>query len=163
MKFLKLLSFFMILAHVNVFGQVNEVKVIKYEELFSKINQPTDQLIAVNFWATWCGPCVEEIPHFNEIVDKYKDNENLKVLFVSMDRLKQLEKVNQFVKSKNMNAEVVLLDDNKRMNEWIPAIDKSWSGNIPVTAFYKNGQKVHFVNSEMNKEEFETIINSYLN
>lgn len=151
-----------ILGLGKVYAQTGEVKVIKYEELFEKIKQPTDQLIAVNFWATWCGPCVEEMPHFIEVQEKYKDNQNFKILFVSMDRAKQLEKVKKFINDKGINAEVVLLDDNKRMNEWIPAIDKSWSGNIPVTAFYQNGEKVHFVGSELNEIEFETIISNYV-
>ena len=146
----------------KVYAQSDEVKIVKYEELFNMIKQPSDQLIAVNFWATWCGPCVEEMPHFVEVNEKYKENQNFKILFVSMDRVKQLDKVKQFIKDKGINAEVVLLDDNKRMNEWIPAIDQSWSGNIPVTVFYQNGEKKHFVGSEMNKTELETIIQSFI-
>ena len=160
------MKFFKIAAAIAMFStfQVNaqEVKVIKYEELFGMIQQPTDQLIAVNFWATWCGPCVQEMPHFVEVNDQYKDNPNFKLIFVSMDRAKQLEKVKQFINDYKINAEVVLLDDNKRMNEWIPAIDKSWSGNIPVTAFYQNGEKVHFVGQEMDKSELEHHIKTYI-
>ena len=162
MKILRTIPLLLMLVMGQLNAQSKEVKVIQYEELFKMIQQPSDQLIAVNFWATWCGPCVEEMPHFVEVNEKYKDNKNFKLLFVSMDRAKQLDKVKQFILDKGINAEVVLLDDNKRMNEWIPAIDKSWSGNIPVTAFYQNGEKVHFVGSEMNKSELETIIQSYM-
>ena len=162
MKILRTIPLLLMLVMGQLNAQSNEVKVIKYEELFEMIKQPSDQLIAVNFWATWCGPCVEEMPHFVEVNEKYKDNKNFKLLLVSMDRAKQLDKVKQFMIDKGINAEVVLLDDNKRMNEWIPAIDKSWSGNIPVTAFYQKGDKVHFAGSEMNKTELETIIQSYM-
>lgn len=153
MNFLKIFSLLAILS----FNQINaqDVKVIKYEELFEMVKQPTDQLIVVNFWATWCGPCVEEMPHFVEVNEQNKDNSKIKFLFVSMDRVKQLDKVKQFINDFKINAEVVLLDDNKRMNEWIPAIDKSWTGNIPVTVFYQNGEKVHFVGQEMSKSELE--------
>jgi len=48
------------------------------------------------------------------------------------------------------------------MNEWIPAIDKSWSGAIPATVFYKNGKKLEFIESQLNKKELEQIINKYL-
>lgn len=160
MKFIKIFSLIAILGFSKINAQ--EVKVIKYEELFQMVNQPTDQLIAVNFWATWCGPCVEEMPHFVEVSEQYKENPNFKILFVSMDRVKQLEKVKQFINDYKINAEVVLLDDNKRMNEWIPAIDKSWSGNIPVTVFYQNGEKVHFVGQDMSKNELEQNIKTFI-
>ncbi|RLZ06544.1 TlpA disulfide reductase family protein [Faecalibacter macacae] len=160
MKFIKIFSLIAILGFSKINAQ--EVKVIKYEELFQMVNQPTDQLIAVNFWATWCGPCVEEMPHFVEVSEQYKENPNFKILFVSMDRVKQLEKVKQFINDYKINAEVVLLDDNKRMNEWIPAIDKSWSGNIPVTVFYQNGEKVHFVGQDMSKNELEQNVKTFI-
>lgn len=160
MKFIKIFSLIAILGFSKINAQ--EVKVIKYEELFQMVNQPTDQLIAVNFWATWCGPCVEEMPHFVEVSEQYKENPNFKILFVSMDRVKQLEKVKQFMNDYKINAEVVLLDDNKRMNEWIPAIDKSWSGNIPVTVFYQNGEKVHFVGQDMSKNELEQNVKTFI-
>lgn len=160
MKFIKIFSLIAILGFSKINAQ--EVKVIKYEELFQMVNQPTDQLIAVNFWATWCGPCVEEMPHFVEVSEQYKENPNFKILFVSMDRVKQLEKVKQFINDYKISAEVVLLDDNKRMNEWIPAIDKSWSGNIPVTVFYQNGEKVHFVGQDMSKNELEQNVKTFI-
>lgn len=164
MKFFTILSFMAILGlgQLNAQDTYDEIKVIKYEQLFEKINQPTDQLIVVNFWATWCGPCVEEMPNFLQVNEEYKNNPKFKLIFVSMDRAKQLEAVKSFIKKFDIQAEVVLLDDNKRMNEWIPAIDKSWSGNIPVTAFYKNGQKVHFVGAEMSKDELKHHVQTYI-
>lgn len=165
MKIIALLSAFTLFAFAPLHAQSSEpeVKVIKYEELFKIVKQPTDQLIVVNFWATWCGPCVEEMPNFVEVNNKYKDNPNFKLVFVSMDRAKQLETVKKFITKYGIDAEVVLLDDNKRMNEWIPAVDNSWSGNIPVTAFYKNGEKVHFVGADMNKAELEQLVTTYMN
>ena len=161
---MKLVSLISLLIGLNIgFVKAQNVEVIKYEEFFNKVNQPTEQLIVVNFWATWCGPCVEEMPHFLEIYEANKNNPNFKLLFVSMDRVKQLDKVNQFIKTHNINAEVVLLDDNKRMNEWMPKVDNTWSGNIPVTVLYKNGEKVHFVGSELNKYEINQLLISYLN
>ena len=161
---MKLVSLISLLIGLNIgFVKAQNVEVIKYEEFFNKVNQPTEQLIVVNFWATWCGPCVEEMPHFLEIYEANKNNPNFKLLFVSMDRVKQLDKVNQFIKTHNINAEVVLLDDNKRMNEWMPKVDNTWSGNIPVTVLYKNGEKVHFVGSELNKYELNQLLISYLN
>jgi len=160
MKIFSFTALFIVLSLSVIKAQ--DVPVIKYEELFSKIEKPSDELFVVNFWATWCGPCVEEMPLFVEAYEKYKDNSNFKMVLVSLDRSKQLDKVKQFIKDYNIKADVVLLDDNKRMNEWIPKVNSSWSGNIPVTAFYQNGEVVHFVGAEVTKEELNQLINIYL-
>lgn len=139
-----------------------DIPMMKYEELEERIQKDKDQLVVVNFWSTTCAPCVKELPDFMIVNEKFKNNPKYKMLLVSLDRAKDQEKVIQFIKKKNLTAEVVLLDDIKRMNTWIPKFDKNWEGNIPVTIFYKNGEKVHFNDGEMSKEELENIINKNL-
>jgi hypothetical protein len=80
------------------------------------------------------------------------------MILVSLDRLVDKERVIKFIKNKNLTAEVILLDDIKRMNTWIPRFEKNWDGNIPVTIFYKNSEKVHFNDGEMSKEDLENTI-----
>ncbi|PIF43747.1 thioredoxin-like protein [Chryseobacterium sp. 52] len=158
-----LLSVFIIFLCLTSFNaQQTEVPVMKYEDLEKRIQKENDKLLVVNFWATTCAPCVKELPHFMEINNKLKDNPKFKMILVSLDRLVDKERVIKFIKNKNLTAEVVLLDDVKRMNTWIPKFEKNWDGNIPVTLFYKNGEKVHFNDGEMSKEELEKIINDNL-
>lgn len=143
-------------------AQQTTVSSIKYEDLEKRIQQEKDKLLVVNFWSTTCAPCVKELPHFMEINNKYIDNSKFKMILVSLDRLIDKEKVAQFIKNKNLTAEVILLDDIKRMNTWIPKFEKDWDGNIPVTIFYKNGEKVDFNNGEMSKNELEKTIAKHL-
>ncbi|BAP29511.1 thioredoxin domain-containing protein [Chryseobacterium sp. StRB126] len=143
-------------------AQYANVPVLKYEDLEEKIQLEKDKFLVVNFWATICAPCVKELPHFIEISNQYADNSKFKMILVSLDRLMDKEKVLKFIKNKNLTAEVVLLDDIKRMNTWIPRFDKEWDGNIPVTIFYKNGEKVHFNDGEMSKEDLEKTITENL-
>jgi sRNA-binding regulator protein Hfq len=70
--------------------------------------------------------------------------------------------VRPFLAKNKMSVDVYLLNDNKRMNEWIPAIDKNWSGAIPATVFYRNGKKLEFIENRMKKSELEQVINKYL-
>lgn len=139
-------------------AQQTTVSAVKYEELEKRIQEEKNKLLVVNFWATTCAPCVKELPHFMEINKKYSENPNFKMILVSLDRLVDKERVIKFIKNKNLTAEVILLDDIKRMNTWIPRFEKNWDGNIPVTIFYKNSEKVHFNDGEMSREDLENTI-----
>lgn len=164
-KFLSLIA--LILSVSFYFSQeqiiIKDIPMIKYEQLENKIKEEKDVLLVLNFWSTTCAPCVKELPDFMEVNEKFKGNLKYKMLLVSLDRVKDKERVIEFIKKKNLTAEVVLLDDIKRMNTWIPRFEKNWDGNIPVTIFYKNGEKVYFNNGEMNKEELENTIVKNLN
>ncbi|RXM52276.1 MULTISPECIES: TlpA family protein disulfide reductase [unclassified Chryseobacterium] len=157
---LKILALFLFCKLCN--AQQTEVAVLKYEELEKKIQSEKDKLLIVNFWATTCAPCVKELPHFMEVNNQNAGNSKFKMILVSLDRLVDKERVLKFIKNKNLTAEVVLLDDIKRMNTWIPRFEKEWDGNIPVTIFYKNGEKVYFNDGEMSKAELEKTITENL-
>ncbi|PWN68583.1 TlpA family protein disulfide reductase [Chryseobacterium phosphatilyticum] len=143
-------------------AQQTEVPVMKYEDLEKRIQREKEHLVVVNFWATTCAPCVKELPHFMEINNEYSGNAKFKMFLVSLDRLADKERVLKFIKNKNITAEVILLDDIKRMNTWIPKFEKEWDGNIPVTLFYKNGEKIKFNDGEMSKEELKKTITENL-
>lgn len=153
LKFLLLIFPFVINAQLQT-----DVHLIKYEDLEKQLQQANDKFVVVNFWATTCTPCVKELPHFIEVNKEFSQNPDFKMLLVSLDMAKDKEKVLNFIKTKNLNAEVVILDDVKRMNTWIPRFQKDWEGEIPVTLFYKNGKKEFFNNGEMSLQELKTAI-----
>ncbi|MEA4983599.1 MAG: TlpA disulfide reductase family protein [Paludibacter sp.] len=138
-------------------------KVIKFEEYENIINKKDDVLYVVNFWATWCGPCVREIPDFMEVNNQLADRSDFKMLLISLDSKSDLsEEVLPFLIKNNITADVYLLDDNKRMNFWMPRVDRSWSGSIPATVFYKNKKKLHFVEQQLHKDELLATIYQYI-
>lgn len=139
------------------------LKAVNYEELKSIIQKEDGKLYVVNFWATWCKPCIEELPYFMGVNELYKSEPNFKMILVSLDPVKTMDtKVKRFIENNNLKVDVYLLDDNKRMNEWIPDVDGSWSGAIPATVFYKNGKKVAFRELQLTKYELEDIIDENL-
>ena len=139
-----------------------EVRVIKYEDLLQVLNQQNDTLNVVNFWATWCMPCVKELPHFIATAQEMKDKP-VKLILVSLDTRGSLDStVIPFLKKKNFVARHYLLDDNGRMNEWIPKIDPEWDGAIPATALYKNGKKLRFDQGQLSENELKTNIQTHL-
>lgn len=114
----------------------------------------------VNFWATWCGPCVKELPHFEQL---NSENKKVKVVLVSLDFKDQYEsKLLPFLKKKSIASEVVLLTD-KDYNAWLPQVDKDWSGSIPATLIIKNGKKVFAEKMFSSYEELNEYVNNSIN
>lgn len=140
-----------------------EVAVVKYEKLQEVIAGEKDKLLVVNFWATWCGPCIAELPHFMEVNRENKGDAGFKMILVSLDQARQLDKVKQLITRKKLETEHYLLDDNARMNEWIPAFDPGWGGGIPATVIYRNGVKAEFVESGLSKTELKNLISKHKN
>lgn len=88
--------------------------------------------LVINFWATWCKPCIEELPFFENMHDKY-DSSNVEVVLVSLDFKSKLEKnFVPFLKDRQLKSEVILFADQDA-NNWIPQIDATWDGAIPAT------------------------------
>lgn len=142
-------------------AEVTSVKTYNYNELKPFLEKKDDKIYVINFWATWCAPCVKELPYFEEIKQKYADK-NVEVLLVSLDFPKQVEKkLIPFIKKHKIQSEVVLLDD---VNEdvWIKAIDENWSGALPATIIYnKNNRK--FYEQSFDYETLESELLTFIN
>ena len=118
-------------------GFAQRVAVVKFTELQKRLARPTDTTYVVNFWATWCGPCVKELPGFEQL-RVANAGRKVKVLLVSLDYASQLNtKVKPFVRQRGLQSEVVLLDEADP-NEWIDKVDAKWSGALPFTLIYNN-------------------------
>ncbi|GAB3690216.1 hypothetical protein GCM10027592_07340 [Spirosoma flavus] len=146
-----------LLGNVAVRGQ--SVPVLKFEELEQRIKQPNDTLYVVNFWATWCAPCVKELPLFESVRKTYA-NQNVSVLLVSMDARKTLAtKVIPFVRNRKMGTNVVLLDEPD-LNTWIDKLVPEWSGALPMTLVLNEKRNVRqFIGKPVKNGELESIIN----
>lgn len=123
---------FILASCISFSVSAQKPEVIKITQLEQRMNAANDTTYIVNFWATWCKPCVEELPDFEKINAKYADRK-VKVLLVSMDFSEDLEKkVIPFLVKKQLRSEVMLLDEVNG-NYFIPKVDESWTGAIPAT------------------------------
>lgn len=119
---------------------------IKSDELLNRINNGGDTTFVVNFWATWCAPCVKELPLFEEINTKYAD-QNIKVLLVSVDFKKDVQnKLKTFIDKRLLKSEVLYLDENDP-NEWIPKFTDQWEGVIPATLLFNSSKSINVFKS----------------
>ncbi|WP_316800402.1 TlpA disulfide reductase family protein [Pedobacter frigidisoli] len=111
-----------------------QVKLLTLDQLDARIARGKDTTYVINFWATWCSPCVAEIPYF-ERLKTAKIKKPVKVLLVSLDFKSKLQKeVIPFVKGNNIKSEVFLLNESDQQ-AYIERIDKNWTGAIPATLF----------------------------
>ena len=111
-----------------------------------------DTTYVINFWATWCGPCVKELPYFTEIPTEDEHGNPIRVILVSLDFPKQLEtKLIPYLNDQKIKSEVIYLKDGK-YNEWIDKVDPEWSGAIPITVIY-NQHGRNFLEREFHSTE----------
>ncbi|MFH6967672.1 TlpA disulfide reductase family protein [Flavobacterium sp. FlaQc-28] len=153
---MKIKSFFYLFLFVvfSVSSYSQNVKLLTIDQLNERIEKGKDSTYVVNFWATWCAPCIKELPHFEKLSAEHK-SDKLAVLLVSLDFKSKLNSnVIPFVKRKNLKNEVFLLNEGSPQ-EFIDRIDPSWSGSIPATLFIKNGKR-KFVESEFTYEQLLT-------
>ncbi len=97
----------------------------------------------INFWATWCAPCVQELPDFERITAEYPEQE-IKVVLVSLDRVRDKEtKLLPFLRQHNIISEVIHMDSRKS-HIWIDKFAPQWSGAIPATIIkYRDRKAFH--------------------
>ena len=132
------------------------VETIDYEGLEKLITKDDDKIYVVNFWATWCKPCVEELPAFEKMYETYK-NQQVELILVSLDFPNQIEsRVIPFIEKNNLKGTVVLMADPDQ-NTWIPKVDKTWSGAIPATLIYNKNSRKFYEQSFTYKELEEKI------
>ncbi len=151
-----------LIASISNTSTGQDVKKIGIPELEKILKSPDDKLFVVNFWATWCAPCVKELPLFEKAAGKY-DKSKVSFLLISLDFPSQIEKqLIPFLKKNNISLDVTVMT-NLDYNSWIDKVDPSWHGNIPATLFFNNQKKKrHFHAGEVDGNELEKLITRYL-
>ncbi len=118
-----------------------------------------DTTVIVNFWATWCAPCVEELPYFEELTRR-RTSEKYLIILVNLDFRKQLStRLIPFLEKHELQSTVVVLDDPDA-NAWIDRIDPTWSGAIPATVIF-NAARREFREQSFTSEELTTLVTSF--
>jgi thiol-disulfide isomerase/thioredoxin len=141
----------------TAFSQVNTLTL---KDLQVRVNNHSDTLYVVNLWATWCSPCVAELPHFEKLNQEYSPKK-VKVLLLSLDFLQNLSKLEKFAVNKNLKSEVFLLNETNP-TDWMGKIDEDWSGSIPATVLFQKGKKVAFHEGDFSWVGLKSFIKSYI-
>lgn len=99
------------------------------------IEQHRGKIVLVNFWATWCQPCIEEFPDLMEIARQFQPL-GVEVVFVSIDELEEVnKKVVPFLKAHGVTFRTYV-KKTRDDEAFINGVDMTWSGAIPATFIY---------------------------
>lgn len=128
-----------------------------YDEFQTYVTKYSKSTVVINFWATYCGPCVKEIPYFETLQKKYAD-QNVKVILVNLDFRHQLkERLVPFLEKHSLSTEVVVLADQDA-DTWIPKVSSSWDGGLPFTTLLKKGAQTNHPQEFQNFEDLEKFV-----
>ncbi len=156
-----LLTLVLIFASTS-WSKGQKIEYIKVPELEKILKAPDNKLYIVNFWATWCAPCVSELPGFEKVAKEY-DPGKVSFIMISLDFPSQYEKqLIPFLKKHKITLDVRAMTDLD-YNAWIDKVDPSWQGNIPATLVFNNSKGIHhFQPGEVDESGLRNMINKYL-
>jgi thiol-disulfide isomerase/thioredoxin len=151
---------FILIFNMPVSSQ--DIEYIKIPELEKILANTDDRVNVVNFWATWCGPCVKEFPMFEKVSKDYP-GAKVRFLMISLDFPTQVEKsLIPFLKKNNSSLPVALMTDLD-YNAWIDKVDKTWQGDIPVTLVFNNVKNQRsFHKGEIDEQGLKKLIEAFL-
>lgn len=130
-------------------------------QLEARIRQAGDTTLVINFWATWCGPCVEELPIFEELHRRYSPF-GLNVILISLDFKSQKDKrLIPFLQNNCLSPEIGLLADPD-MDSWIPRVDSLWDGAIPATLVVQGNKRGFHPTYFKDFQELEMFIQPFI-
>ncbi len=142
-------------------AQPDRATIVTLTQLKEIIQTPDERIKVINFWATWCAPCIKELP----LLEKLNQERNeVSVILVSMDLDldPNPEKVYKFIERRGIKSRVLLLNE-KDPSAWIDQIESSWSGALPATLIIntKTSQR-KFIEKELHPGELESLIEELL-
>jgi len=150
------LLFLAMISVTTVSGQ--SIKRIGTSELEKILGNPDDNLFVVNFWATWCGPCIKELPHFEKLSKEYQA-ERVTFILVSLDFPSEIDKkLIPFLKKNKIDLGVYVMMDLD-YDTWIGKVDEGWQGNLPATLVFNNTRGIRqFLPREIDESTLREII-----
>ena len=138
----------------------SKVPIVDFSAIKPLLEKSNDTTYVINFWATWCAPCIKELPYFEKLNSEYAD-QKVKVILVNLDFPTHYEtRLIPFLEEKKIQSQVIMLDDPDA-NRWINEVDTRWSGSIPATVIYKKTNR-KFFEKEISYEELEEAVLSII-
>lgn len=136
------------------------LKEVTPDDAMVVLEQSNARLTVVNFWATWCVPCVEEFPAFVKL-DRTLDDRGVDVIFISTDFPNEKKKVVEFLAEHGVTGTSYLKTGNS--TEFVNSFSEEWSGAVPATFIYdEKDTLLDFWEGKVSYEELKQRATSHL-
>ena len=142
--------------------KAQNISYIRATDLEKILKDPENKLMVINFWASWCPPCVKELPEFQKASGKYEGSK-VKFIMVSLDFPNEVQnKLIPFLDKNNIVLNIsVMLDTDYTL--WENIVDPDWRGDIPSTLLLNNSRKIRYFHpGELSEDELESLINKFM-
>lgn len=134
------IRFILFISTLCAYADSSKVKLITLHDIQTSITQEDAEIKVINLWATWCPPCVAELPHFENIHKKY-DKKKLKFYLISIEGKEAKDKVESFLQKRQISCPVYLLEEGKP-EDLEKVINTHLTGALPVTILYDSKGKI---------------------
>jgi thiol-disulfide isomerase/thioredoxin len=162
-KYFIFISSFLIIVSCQKNIQIqNHIKPLDAKVFNEILDESKGSVLVVNVWATWCGPCIEEMPDLIKLADYYRDK-NVKIIGISIDYIDEIEsKISPFLNEQKLNFQV-FVNNFENDEEFINYFNLEWSGAIPATFVYnKKGNQKSFLLGKHSFDDFNKVIENLL-
>jgi len=162
MKYSWLIVYCSVILILTKVSFAQSIPIVTWKQIHQNVlNSQNDTIYVINFWATWCKPCIEELPAFVKLHDS--SGLPVKVVFASMDFKKDLlTKLQPFVQKRNIKADVVLVSEPDQ-EKFINSVSQDWSGSLPATIILNTKKNIRlFYERQFTYSELVDIINNLI-
>jgi thiol-disulfide isomerase/thioredoxin len=152
----RLILTILLIGNSAAFSQ--QAEIVKFQRISKLLDSGSDKIQVINFWATWCAPCVKELPLFEKLNSEGRVDIDVTLVSLDLDLDANPEKVYKFITRKNIRSNTLLLNEPEP-NQWIDKISPQWSGALPATLIVnsKTGRR-KFIEGELKEGDLERII-----
>lgn len=153
---------FVVLMFLSAPSIAQKKEIIHLDQLLALLKNESDSVLVVNFWATWCKPCVAEMPSFIKVEQEF-ENEKIRFVYLSLDFRRDFStRLLPYVEKMKMKGDVFLLNELD-YDAWIDLVEPGWQGSLPSTLVISPQSKTRtFHEGELSHDELKNLIKSYL-
>jgi len=146
---------------ITVGKEASSVTIVSAEEVRDAVHAGQGRVTLVNFWATWCPPCVAELPYFAEVYENY-DRDKVHFLSITADHPETLDDaVKPFLEQRELPFPILMMD--AQPDDITEVLETPFPGNLPVTLVYDaNGNIAQRWDREVTYEELQEAIDGLL-
>ncbi len=133
-------------AHERLNREQAAISEIDAEGVRSLVANDSNRTRLIKVWATWCGPCITELPDFVDIHRRYRNRNRLEVVTISMDDLSRKDRALELLNDRNASMTNFIFSGSDH-DDLVAALDAEWRGPVPYTLIVAPGGEVIYRHS----------------